>query len=114
INATTSHIGEALRELTGGHGADVIFDPVGGEPSDEAVQGMAWGGRLVLIGISAGFPTLNPLDMIGRTYSVIGAALPNRTVPSGSRLLRTWINSSAAENSRYRSKVGTLSRKHPR
>ncbi|MEJ2408662.1 MAG: NADPH:quinone oxidoreductase family protein [Novosphingobium sp.] len=79
IDATTSHIGEALRELTGGHGADVIFDPVGGEPSDQAVQGMAWGGRLVLIGISAGFPTLNPLDMIGRTYSVIGAALPNRT-----------------------------------
>src|SRR3546814_16735284 len=68
-----------MRELTGGYGADVIFDPVGGEPSDQAVQGIAWGGRLVLIGISAGFPKLNPLDMIGRTYSAIGAAIHHRT-----------------------------------
>ncbi len=79
IDTTTSHIGEALRELTDGYGADVIFDPVGGEPSDQAVQAIATGGRLVLIGISAGLQTLNPLDMIGRTYSVIGAGLPNRT-----------------------------------
>lgn len=79
IDTTHLHIGEALREATGGHGADVIFDPVGGKPSDQSVEAIAWGGRLVLIGISAGFPNLNPLDMIGRTYSVIGAALPNRT-----------------------------------
>ncbi|RZF59053.1 oxidoreductase [Sphingomonas populi] len=79
IDTTRSHIGEALREVTGGYGADLIFDPVGGEPSDQAVQGIAFGGRLVLIGISAGFANLNPLDMIGRTYSAIGAALPNRT-----------------------------------
>ena len=80
IDATaSSHIGEALREVTDGYGADVIFDPVGGEPSDQAVQGIAFGGRLALIGISAGFPNLDPLDMIGRTYSAIGAALPNRT-----------------------------------
>ena len=79
IDPATSHIGEKLREVTDGHGADLIFDPVGGEPSDQAVQGIAFKGRLALIGISAGFPTLNPLDMIGRTYSVMGAALPNRT-----------------------------------
>ncbi len=79
IDTTVSHIGEAMRDFTDGHGADVIFDPVGGEPSDQAVQGIAFGGRLVLIGISAGLQTLNPLDMIGRTYSVIGAGLPNRT-----------------------------------
>jgi len=79
IDATQSHIGEALRELTGGYGADVIFDPVGGEPSDQAVQAIATGGRLVLIGNAAGLSKLNPLDMIGRTYSAIGAAFPNRT-----------------------------------
>lgn len=79
IESAHGHIGEALREWTGGHGADVIFDPVGGEPSDQAVQAIAWGGRLVLIGIAAGLPKLNPLDMIGRTYSVIGAAFPNRS-----------------------------------
>ncbi|WP_144097529.1 zinc-binding dehydrogenase [Croceicoccus sediminis] len=79
IDPTQVHVGQAVRELTDGHGADLIFDPVGGEPSDQAVEGIAFKGRLALIGISAGFPTLNPLDMIGRTYSVIGAALPNRT-----------------------------------
>jgi len=79
IDTTQSHIGEAVRELTGGHGADVILDPVGGEPSDQAVQGIAFGGRLVLVGNAAGLPKLNPLDMIGRTYSAIGAAFPNRT-----------------------------------
>jgi len=79
IDTILSHIGEALRDLTGGYGADLIFDPVGGEPSDQAVQAIATGGRLVLIGNAAGLPKLNPLDMIGRTYSAIGAAFPNRT-----------------------------------
>src|SRR3546814_2260083 len=94
IDTSHSHIGEALRELTGGYGADVIFDPVGGEPSDQAVQGIAWGGRLVLIGISAGFPKLNPLDMIGRTYSAIGAAIPHRTEAEREDRKSTRLNSS--------------------
>lgn len=79
IDTTQSHIGDAMLEWTDGHGADVIFDPVGGDPSDQAVRSIAFGGRLILIGISAGFPTLNPLDMIARTYSAIGSAIPNRT-----------------------------------
>ncbi|WP_144095911.1 quinone oxidoreductase family protein [Croceicoccus sediminis] len=79
IDTTRANIGESLRELTGGHGADVIFDPVGGEPSDQAVEGIAFGGRLVLVGNAAGLPNLNPLDMIGRTYAAMGAAFPNRT-----------------------------------
>jgi len=87
IDATQCHIGEAVREVTDGHGADVIFDPVGGEPSDAAVHGIAFGGRLILIGISAGFPTLSPIDMINRTYSVMGAALPNRTADERSQAI---------------------------
>ncbi|RYG37464.1 MAG: NADPH:quinone oxidoreductase family protein, partial [Burkholderiales bacterium] len=79
IDPASSHIGEALLAATDGYGADVIFDPVGGTPSDQAVGAIAKRGRLVLIGIAAGLPTLKPIDMIGRTYSAIGAAFPNRS-----------------------------------
>lgn len=79
IETADEHIGDAAREWTGGRGVDVLFDPVGGAPCEQAVGAMAVNGRLVLIGFSAGWPRLDPLDMIVRQYSAIGAALPNRS-----------------------------------
>jgi NADPH2:quinone reductase len=39
---------------TGGHGADVILDPLGGDVFDAALRSLAWCGRLVVIGFAAG------------------------------------------------------------
>ncbi len=45
---------EPVKALTDGRGADVIFDPVGGDVFDESVRCIAWGGRLLVVGFAGG------------------------------------------------------------
>ena len=54
INYSDSSLKEEIKRLTGGNGADVIFDPVGGELFDQAVRGLAWNGRLLVVGFASG------------------------------------------------------------
>ena len=43
-----------VHALTGGHGADVIVDPVGGAVFEASLRALAWGGRLVVVGFTSG------------------------------------------------------------
>ena len=43
-----------VKEITGGRGVDVVFDPVGGDIFDASLRCTAWGGRLLVIGFAAG------------------------------------------------------------
>jgi len=56
--ATIDHrevsVGDRLREITGGHGADLIYDPVGGTPAIDALEGIANEGRLLAVGFASG------------------------------------------------------------
>jgi NADPH2:quinone reductase len=45
---------DRVRELTGGNGADVIYDPVGGDVFDQSLRCIAWGGRLLVVGFASG------------------------------------------------------------
>ena len=54
INYATEDMRERLRELTGGRGIDVVYDPVGGAYTEAAVRSMAWKGRLLVIGFTTG------------------------------------------------------------
>jgi NADPH2:quinone reductase len=45
---------DALKRVTAGAGVDVAFDPVGGDVTAECLRGMAWEGRLLIIGFTAG------------------------------------------------------------
>lgn len=54
INYSDCSLKEEIKRLTGGDGADVIFDPVGGELFDQAVRGLAWNGRLLVVGFASG------------------------------------------------------------
>jgi NADPH:quinone reductase len=54
VDYTQANWRDALKELTGGHGADVIFDPVGGNVSLPAFRSIAWNGRHVVVGFAAG------------------------------------------------------------
>ncbi len=49
INYTKESIRDRVKDLTGGHGADVVFDPVGGEATTESVRALASRGRLLVI-----------------------------------------------------------------
>ena len=45
-----------VKELTDGRGADVIYDPVGGDVFDTAMRCIAWEGRILIIGFANGRP----------------------------------------------------------
>ena len=45
---------EAVRGFTGGRGADVIYDPVGGEVGERSLRCLAWHGRYLVVGFAAG------------------------------------------------------------
>lgn len=69
--------GAALREqvlgLTDGRGADVIFDPVGGDVFDASVRCIAWGGRLLVVGFAAGrIPQLAMNLPLIKGFSIVG------------------------------------------
>ncbi|MCR9213342.1 MAG: NADPH:quinone oxidoreductase family protein [Proteobacteria bacterium] len=54
INYSTESIRDRVKELTGGKGADVIYDPVGGDAFDQSMRCINWNGRLLVIGFASG------------------------------------------------------------
>ncbi|MGE6793605.1 NADPH:quinone oxidoreductase family protein [Pseudomonas guineae] len=54
INYSESNLKEEVKRLTGGQGADVIYDPVGGDLFDAAIRSIAWNGRLLVVGFASG------------------------------------------------------------
>ncbi len=55
---------EEVKSLTGGRGADVIYDPVGGDVFDESMRCINWGGRILTIGFTSGRWPLAPVNLI--------------------------------------------------
>jgi NADPH2:quinone reductase len=54
INYTEENLKDRVKELTGGRGVDVIYDPVGGELFDQCMRSIAWKGRVLVIGFASG------------------------------------------------------------
>ena len=63
INYSNENLKEKVKELTGGKGADVIYDPVGGDYSEQAFRAVAWDGRFLVIGFAAGPIPRMPLNL---------------------------------------------------
>jgi len=62
-----------LKEATNGKGADVAFDPVGGEAFDALSRSMAWNGRLLVIGFASGTIPQFPVNLaLVKGFSVVG------------------------------------------
>jgi NADPH2:quinone reductase len=53
---------EQIKTATSGKGADVLYDPVGGDYAEPAVRAMNWEGRYLVIGFTAGIPSV-PLNL---------------------------------------------------
>lgn len=62
INYTDEDLKTHAKELTGGNGVDVVYDAVGGERAEAALRATAWRGRFLVIGFTAGIPSL-PLNL---------------------------------------------------
>ncbi len=54
IDTASEDVRARVRELTEGRGADVVFDPIGGEVFTASLRSIAWEGRLLVIGFASG------------------------------------------------------------
>lgn len=62
-----------VKELTAGQGADMVYDPVGGDIFDESLRCIAWGGRLMVVGFASGRIASVPANIpLIKGFSVMG------------------------------------------
>jgi NADPH2:quinone reductase len=64
IDYSSEDIRARVREITGGRGADVIYDPVGGDAFDASLRCIAWEGRIVVIGFASGRVPQAPANLL--------------------------------------------------
>ena len=73
INYSEQPLKDAIREHTDGNGADVIYDPVGGEAFDSSVRAMARNGRMLVIGFASGTIPKLPVNLaLVKEFSLVG------------------------------------------
>lgn len=64
---------EAVLDITGGRGADLVYDPVGGDAFDESTRCIAFGGRLLVVGFASGrIPDIRANIPLIKGFSVVG------------------------------------------
>lgn len=64
VNYDAVDLKQALKDLTGGHGLDVVYDCVGGAYAEPAVRALAWEGRFLVVGFAAGEIPKIPLNLL--------------------------------------------------
>jgi NADPH2:quinone reductase len=77
---------QQVKDLTNGRGADVIYDPVGGDVFDESVRCIAFDGRLLVIGFTSGriatvstnMPLIKGFSVVGVRAGEYGRQFPQR------------------------------------
>ncbi len=73
INYSSTSLRDAVKELTGGNGVDVVYDPVGGELALEAYRALAWQGRYLVVGFASGeIPALPANIALLKEASIVG------------------------------------------
>jgi NADPH2:quinone reductase len=98
IDYSREDIRERVKAITGGRGADVIYDPVGGEAFDASLRCIAWGGRIIIIGFASGkipqipanIALVKNIDVIGFFWGSYQAHKPELPQESFRQLLR-WF-----------------------
>jgi NADPH:quinone reductase len=90
-------LSETIKKLTAGQGADVLYDPVGGDYAEPAVRAMNWEGRYLVIGFTAGIPSvplnltlLKSCDIQGVFWGAFTARNPKRNQEHLAELAR-WV-----------------------
>lgn len=63
VNYAREDIKTRLKELTGGKGVDVIYDPVGADLAEPALRAIGWNGRFLVVGFAGGGIPKIPLNL---------------------------------------------------
>ncbi|WP_395613206.1 NADPH:quinone oxidoreductase family protein [Allosphingosinicella sp.] len=90
-------LAQMFKDVIGPNGADVVYDPVGGDYTEAALRAIAWEGRLLVIGFPAGIPKL-PLnltllkscDVRGVFWGAFAARDPKANAAHIATLFRLW------------------------
>ena len=90
-------LAQMFKQAVGGQGADVIYDPVGGDYAEPALRSIAWEGRYLVVGFPAGIPKL-PLnltllkscDVCGVFWGAFAARDPKANAAHIGTLFRLW------------------------
>lgn len=73
INYKTQDFVEEVKTITGGRGADVVYDPVGGDVYDRSTKCIAFEGRIVIVGFTSGrIPQAATNHILIKNYAVVG------------------------------------------
>jgi NADPH:quinone reductase-like Zn-dependent oxidoreductase len=90
-------LAQMFKDAVGGQGAEVIYDPVGGDYAEPALRSIAWEGRYLVVGFPAGIPRL-PLnltllkscDVCGVFWGAFAARDPQANAAHIRTLFRLW------------------------
>jgi NADPH:quinone reductase len=97
VNYSTEKLTERVMALTDGKGADVCFDPVGGDLFDAALSALGWGGRILVVGFVGGVQQIPANRLLVKNRSAMGTSLryfrwhaPDKLRASVDELLRWY------------------------
>ena len=75
VNYATEKLTDRVMALTDGKGADVCFDPVGGDLFDAALSALGWGGRILVVGFVGGVQQIPANRLLVKNRSAMGTSL---------------------------------------
>jgi NADPH:quinone reductase len=82
---------DAVKELTGGRGVDIVVDPVGGDRFTDSLRSLAPGGRLLVIGFTGGeIPTVKVNRLLLNNIDVVGVGWGAWTLSHAGALAEQW------------------------
>ncbi len=96
LDSRADDLVDQIKAATGGRGVDVAYDPVGGDLFEVTRRAMAWDGRLLVIGFTAGIPQAPANHVLLKNYSIVGVHWGASIARDGGSLRRQWDHVLAA------------------
>ncbi|WP_411031612.1 NADPH:quinone oxidoreductase family protein [Spongiimicrobium sp. 3-5] len=98
IDYVNENLKERIKTLTNGCGVDVIYDPVGGNYTESALRGMAWGGKYLVVGFAAGeipkiplnLPLLKGCAIVGVFWGNFAMKMPKENMQNTKELMQWY------------------------
>ena len=99
INYQKEDLKNRIKELTGGKGADVVYDPVGGAYSEPALRAMGWNGRFLVVGFAAGdipkislnLPLLKSCQIVGVFWGAFATRFTKENIKNSQTLIEWFL-----------------------
>ncbi|MEN9684413.1 MAG: hypothetical protein RLZZ28_199, partial [Bacteroidota bacterium] len=109
INYSKDDLKARLKELTGGSGIDIVYDPVGGKQAEPALRSMAWNGRYLVVGFASGeipqlpfnLPLLKGCSIMGIFWGSFAEKEPGKSMENMLEILQ-WYHKGAVQQHIHR------------